>query len=164
MKVSRRLRVKIVPPRLPRIAGPLALFVLFCALDPSKALTAERFWVDNSNGLALGGFDPVSYFTHVTPQYGSDEYELVWQGVAWHFENQGNLKAFKRDPEVYAPQFGGLGPVALGKGHRTPGNPRIFLILRGRLYLFYSAGNRAAWQAMSETERAATDVAWQRRE
>lgn len=160
MKVARQFRKSNFPPRSTYIAGRLALLALLCVLVPSKALTEERFWVDNSTGLALGGFDPVSYFTHVMPRYGSEEHEYVWKSVTWRFENKGNLAAFKRDPEIYAPQFGGHGSVAIGRGHQTPGNPRIFLVSQGKLYLFYSDLNKAAWQGMAEAQRAVAETIW----
>lgn len=160
MKVTRQFKEMNSPPRLTRIAGRLALFALLCGLVPSKALTEPHFWIDNSNGFALGGFDPVSYFTHVAPQFGSEEYEYVWQGVTWRFENKGNQAAFKRNPEVYAPQFGGHGSVALVNGYRTVGHPRIFLISHGKLYLFYSTVNKTAWLEMTKAQRAVAGTTW----
>lgn len=149
------------PPRRMPDAGRLALLMLLCFLVPSKALTDERFWFDNSTGLAIGGFDPVSYFTHVRPQLGSEKHEYVWKDVAWRFENEGNLEAFRRDPEIYAPRFGGHGSVALSTGHLTPGNPRVFLVMEGKLYLFYSASNKTVWQGMTEAQRAKAQIHWE---
>lgn len=143
-----------------RYGGTLTLLIAFCALDPSKALTKDSFWADPATGLAIGGFDPVSFFTQRHPLPGSDEYEYVWNGVSWRFDNEGNMAAFVRDPEVYAPQFGGHGSLALARGHKAAGNPRLWVVSNGKLYLFYSQANRSEWVAMSEADRDVAKDVW----
>ena len=160
MALTSRFKGAKFPLGATRIAGPLVLLAAFCVFHPSKALTSARFWLDNATGFAIGGFDPVGYYTGVTPRLGRDGYEYVWQGVAWRFASEGNLAAFKRDPEVYAPQYGGLDAVALSLHRQTPGNPRIFAVHNSKLYLFYSNRNKDAWLAMSDAERAQAEVAW----
>lgn len=129
----------------------LALVFALWALLPSKALTIERFWSDNATGLAIAGFDPVSFFTVAQPVAGRSDHEYVWQDATWRFATMANLAAFRHAPEVYAPQFGGLGAFALARGHHTAGNPRVWLILNGRLYFFYSVENRLKWLRDPET-------------
>ena len=135
---------------------------LLCVLHPSKALTDERFWEDPATGLAIGGFDPVSFFTRTAPALGSPDFEYVWQGAAWRFSSQGNLAAFMRDPEIYAPQFGGLAAVALSRGYRTAGNPRIWIVWQSRLYLFYSRSNKDLWAGAAEDYREKAAGEWSR--
>ncbi len=140
----------------------LSLVLAFCAVHPSKALTEERFWTDSATGLAIGGFDPVSFFTEAVPEHGLPDYEWVWQGAAWRFSSEGNLAAFKRDPEIYAPQFGGLGAVSLARGYHAAGNPRVWLVSRGKLYLFFSAQNRSEWIEVAETLNEQAVAEWER--
>lgn len=162
MTASTWRRRRHSPRKLTRLVQALSLLAALCALHPSKALTEGRFWLDNATGLAIGGFDPVSYFTGTTPLHGTAEYEYVWRGVAWRFANEGNLAAFQRDPEIYAPQFGGHGPLALARGHRSAGNPRIWLVNDGKLYLFYSTANRSEWQSMPLAYLEDAVAEWQR--
>lgn len=96
-------------------------------------------------GVAIDGFDPVSYFTDPDPQPGRSDFEYDWGGVPWYFASAANRDEFKRAPSVYAPQFGGYGAMSLARGYLSDGNPRIYLITAQRLYLFYSNGNRDAF-------------------
>jgi hypothetical protein len=49
--------------------------------------------------------------------------ELNLEGSVWRFNNEGNRGAFEKNPEVYAPQFGGYDPVAIGRGRSVQGIP-----------------------------------------
>lgn len=100
---------------------------------------------DPLTGVALDGFDPVSYFTEPAPLPGRPDFEYDWQGVPWYFANGANRDVFIRSPEVYAPQFGGHAAMALARGYLSDGNPQIFMIVAKRLYLFYSLSNRDAF-------------------
>ncbi|MDC7785126.1 YHS domain-containing (seleno)protein [Rhodoplanes sp. TEM] len=118
------------------VAGILGL-----ALAPTSGLlaaTTERVVTDRYSGLAIAGFDPVSYFVDGKAAPGRPEYEYVYQGTVWRFRNEGNRNAFADNPGVYAPLFGGYDPVGIARGISRPGHPEVFVVLRGRLMLFYS--------------------------
>jgi hypothetical protein len=139
--------------RVGRILTLVALGLLLLGGLPQaagRAATTERIVVDPNRGLALSGFDPVSYFTDKKPLVGQDDLELNFAGVIWRFRNEGNRDAFVRDPEVYLPAFGGYDPVAVARGVATPGHPQIWLIRGKRLYLFYDTEARKAFAAAPE--------------
>ncbi len=100
---------------------------------------------DPLTGVALDGMDPVSYFAEAEPQPGKPDYEYDWQGVPWYFANAANRDVFERSPEIYAPQFGGHEAMSLARGYLSDGDPSIYLVVAKRLYLFYSGGNRDAF-------------------
>jgi YHS domain-containing protein len=110
-----------------------------------RAATTERIVSDPSSGLAIGGFDPVAYFTEAAPRLGSADLELSYEGVVWRFVNEGNRAAFKADPDVYMPRFGGYDPIALARGAGAAGHPELWVIADERLYLFFSADARDAF-------------------
>ena len=56
---------------------------------------------------ALGGYDPVAYFTLNEPALGSAEYSFVWDDAEWHFVSAEHRELFTEDPERYAPAYGG---------------------------------------------------------
>jgi hypothetical protein len=112
---------------------------------PGGAATTERVVSDPRTGLAINGYDPVAYFTEAMPRLGRPEFELRFAGVVWRFRNEGNRAAFKADPEVYMPRFGGYDPVALVRDASAPGHPELWIIAKDRLYLFYSAEARDAF-------------------
>ena len=85
-----------------------------------------HFIMDALTGLAMGGNDPVAFFVDGEPREGSGDHELDWGGTSWHFLNDGNLNAFKLNPEVYAPRFGGRCAFALSQGLMVEGTAAVF--------------------------------------
>ncbi|MCJ2014793.1 YHS domain-containing (seleno)protein [Methylobacterium sp. J-076] len=93
--------------------------------------------------LALGGYDPVSYFLPAGPQAGSARLEAEWNGQVWRFAIEANRAAFRRYPGIYAPRLGGY-DVAGILDHRLVGaDPAVFAVIDERLYLFRDAQRRA---------------------
>jgi hypothetical protein len=129
-------------------------------LVSAHAATTERIVVDHNRGLALSGFDPVSYFTDAKPLLGRSDLEMSFAGATWRFRNEGNRAAFAEHPEVYLPMFGGHDPVAVTRGVATPGHPQIWLIAGERLYLFYDSDARQAFSAAPETTAAKATKNW----
>ncbi len=124
----------------------LALVVVLPVLPVSAAMT-ERIVVDPQSGLAMNGYDPVSYFTDGTPLFGRPEQEARHAGVIWRFRNEGNKAAFLDNPEVYMPRYGGYDPIALGRGIAVTGNPLLWALAGERLYFFHNEAARARFIA-----------------
>jgi hypothetical protein len=127
---------------------------------PSGAATTERVVVDHNSGLAISGFDPVAYFTDAKALAGKGEFEQAVDGTVWRFRSLGNRAAFKADPTVYMPRFGGYDPVGVARGVAVPGNPRLWVISNERLYLFYSEQTRAEFADDSDRTVTAADGVW----
>lgn len=100
---------------------------------------------DPLTGVAIDGYDPVTYFTEPEPQLGSPDYEYYWGGVPWYFTSAANRDVFMRAPEVYAPQYGGYCTMSLARGYLSDGKPGLYVIEKMKLYLFYSTANREAF-------------------
>jgi hypothetical protein len=111
------------------------------------AAASDRIVVNANTGLAISGFDPVAYFTEAKPKIGRPKFELRVDDTVWRFANEGNRAAFADHPEVYSPRFGGYDPVAVARGNSVPGHPLFWVVAGERLYLFYSAAERAAFLA-----------------
>jgi hypothetical protein len=124
------------------------------------AATTEYVVASRYSGLAIDGFDPVAYFTDASPQLGKDEFEYRHAGVVWRFRNEGNRAAFAADPDVYAPRFGGYDPVDVARGAAVAGNPRLWIVIAGRLYLFYSTEHLSAFGRDSDRLTAAANRQW----
>lgn len=120
----------------------------------------ERVVTDPLSGLAISGFDPVSYFTDGKPGVGSADYEYRAESVIWRFRNEGNRAAFAANVHVYRPRFGGYDPVAIGRGVATAGHPQIWTISGDRLYLFYNEQARAKFLANPTEAISLADQKW----
>ncbi len=127
------------------------------------AATTERLVVDWHTGLAIGGYDPVAFFTDGRPVAGSADFELRYGGAIWRFRNGGNRDAFAARPDIYMPKFGGYDPIGVTRGVAVAGNPNVWLISGERLYLFYDRARLEKFagdadQMSAEAERKWPDV------
>ena len=119
------------------------------------------FVTDPLTGVAIEGYDPVSYFIDPEPRQGLPDFEYVWAGVSWYFVSAANRDVFSRNPTSYAPQYGGHCLMSLSRGYLSDGKPRLFAIEALKLYFFYSSANRDAF-LLSKTEALKTAEAnWQ---
>ncbi len=57
----------------------------------------------NSNGVAIDGYDPVAYFEDSKAEMGMSDYSYEWMGAKWQFKNKSDMELFKNNPEKYAP-------------------------------------------------------------
>jgi hypothetical protein len=120
----------------------------------------QRIVVDWHSGLAIGGYDPVAYFTDGKPMAGSPDLELQYGGVVWRFCNVGNRAAFAGHPEIYMPQYGGYDPVSVAHGLAVAGDPDLWAIVSERLFLFFNAAQREKFLADSARFIALSKRKW----
>lgn len=100
----------------------------------------------SENGLALKGYDPVAYFVEGKPVEGSDAFATEWKGAKWHFASAQNRELFLSAPEKYAPQYGGYCAWAVGHGYTANGDPNVWKVIDGKLYLNYNQEVKAKWE------------------
>lgn len=146
-----------------RAALAAALFVVTLTIPgvPVRALAGSELIVaDPRGGLALFGFDPVSYFLRGAAEIGVEQFQLNFRDVTWQFRSEANREAFRAQPDVYVPRFGGYDPVALTRGAPVPGHPTLFVIHDGRLYLFQKAEHRETFIATPQITIEAARAYW----
>jgi hypothetical protein len=149
----KRLSVSIVT-----LAG--LVLALAGGLTLGRAAVTERIVVDWHTGLAIGGYDPVAYFTDGKQMLGSADLELSSAGVIWRFCNVGNRDAFAAAPDVYMPQFGGYDPVGVARGVAVAGKPSLWRIAKQRLFLFYDQTWLEKFAADSDGLTAEAERKW----
>jgi YHS domain-containing protein len=142
------------------IAVLVAAIVGLAPLAAQAEALVETIVTDPLSGVALEGYDPVSYFTDADPVQGKPDFEYVWQGVPWYFASAANRDVFMRNPEIYAPQYGGHCVMSLSRGFLSDGKPRLYVIDKMKLYLFYSPANREAFFAGQELAVTAANANW----
>ena len=98
-------------------------------------------------GTAVGGYDPVAYFSEGKPVSGKADITYQWKGASWRFASAKNRDAFKQNPERYAPRYGGYCAYAVSYGSTAKGDPRVWKIVEGKLYLNYSPAVQSKWVA-----------------
>lgn len=93
----------------------------------------------NMDGVAIKGYDPVSYFEDGKPMMGSENHSYKWMGATWYFTNGHHMKIFKEDPYKYAPKYGGYCAFAASEGYYAPADPEVWTVHKGKLYLNYNS-------------------------
>lgn len=97
-------------------------------------------------GVALRGYDPVSYFTAGEPQKGKPEHSYEHGGTKFLFASAANRKAFAENPGKYAPQFGGYCAYGASNGYKVSTQPDAFAVVDGKLYLNYNRDVLEMWK------------------
>lgn len=138
-------------------AGALALTPV--AAVPVMAGKAEIF-TGLLSWTAAGGYDVVAYFTEGRPVEGRSEFTTEWKGATWRFASRENLEAFKVDPEAFAPQYGGYCAYGVSEGYAVKGEPEIWKIVAGKLYLNYSKAVQKSWEEDIPGHIAKADANW----
>ncbi len=111
-------------------------------------------------GVAVGGYDPVAYFSEGKPVPGLTSLTLEHNGATWRFASEANREAFKADPAKYAPQYGGYCAWAVSQGYTAKGDPEAWSIVGGKLYLNYDKQVRAGWEKDAAGNIRKGDANW----
>jgi YHS domain-containing protein len=91
--------------------------------------------------VAIKGYDPVAYFTDGKAVEGDEQYSYRWLGATWHFSSAEHRDLFVKDPNAYAPQYGGYCADGVSFGTVTTNvDPRAWRIIEDKLYISYDPG------------------------
>ncbi len=94
---------------------------------------------NTEDGLAIKGYDPVTYFTKGKAVKGNKNISATADGIKYFFSSAENKELFTKDPAKYEPQYGGWCAYAIGaKGEKVDVDPKTFSIKEGKLFLFYN--------------------------
>ena len=116
--------------------GLLVSATAFAALNPVNK---------TDKGLALDGYDAVAYFMKQQAVRGNRNFTLEWNGATWRFSTLANKETFEKNPQRYAPQFGGYCSWAVGHNYTANGDPEAWTIIDNKLYLNYDKSVREMW-------------------
>ncbi len=116
------------------------------------------FYADN--GLAISGYDAVSYFKLGEPVKGNPDITLMWKGATWRFASEENRDRFERNPRAFAPQFGGYCAYAMATGLLSSTDPHAWQIVDGKLYLTHSEAIERIWKQNVAQNIREADAHW----
>lgn len=98
----------------------------------------------DATGFAVSGYDVVSYFdlpqaavgqSQPVPLAGQANITAEYNGATFAFATEANRDRFLADPAAFAPQYDGHCAYGVAKGGKVPGNPTLWRIVDGKLYL-----------------------------
>jgi len=100
------------------------------------AFAAAAKIATDKSGIAIDGYDTTAYWHVGAANSGSSAHAVQWLGTPWHFADAETAAQFEAAPEKYAPQFGGFCTRAMSFGKVVNGDPEVWRIYQGKLYLF----------------------------
>jgi YHS domain-containing protein len=137
----------------------IALAAPIVSLTPASAREAEVY-TGTFSSLAVGGYDTVAYFKAGKPVEGSAQFATEYKGATWRFSSKENLDAFKANPDGYAPRYGGYCAWAVSQNYTASGDPQVWKIVNGKLYLNYDRDVQAKWERDIPGHIAKADRNW----
>ena len=114
----------------------------------------------NRKGVALEGYDPISYFVDGRPVKGDSKIEATYEGALYHFVSQAHRETFEKDPSRYTPAYGGFCGYAASIGKVRPADPLLWSIVDGRLIVQHTKGAVALWGKDVPGNKAKADRNW----
>lgn len=145
-----------------------AFSILFILLSLSSfSQDANRLQQFNlEKGVALKGYDAVTYFTQNKAVKGKSEFAVIHQGIKYYFSSAATKEEFKKNPSKYEPQYGGWCAYAMGAtGEKVDYDPETFKIVNGKLYLFYNKffnNTLPKWNKDETNLKAKADINWKK--
>lgn len=137
-----------------------ALLVIAALTTGPMALAQTKVVVNTKAGLAMEGYDPVTYFTDAVPTKGNEAFTATYQGATYRFTTAAHRDLFVQEPARYAPQFGGYCGYGASAGHLAPVDPLAYTIMNGRLILQNSKSVLRMWQKEPEARLRLADRNW----
>jgi len=102
----------------------------------------------NSDGVSatgIQGYNVVSYHNAKHPLRGNGHFLSVHDGSTFLFSTAGNKAEFDSNPAKYAPAFEGYCAFGVSVGKKFVGDPEVWRIVDGKLYLNLDTAIQSEW-------------------
>lgn len=113
------------------------------AAELSPAWASDEVFV-NEQGVAIRGYDPVSYFKG-QGQPGKPAFASKYEGATYYFASAENKATFDAKPASYIPQFGGYCALGAAYGGKFRTDPSTGKVVDGKLYLNKNPDVAKSW-------------------
>lgn len=112
------------------------------------------------DGIAVGGYDLISYWQPDGPVAGSKAFAAKHDGATYLFASESNLQKFQQNPKRYMPAYSGFCAITLALGRVTCPEYTNFQIENDQLLLFEVTGftnGRTLWNSDATSFRQQAD-------
>ena len=134
----------------------LAIALTFAAC----AVHAQQSEIFAPDGKAIKGYDVVAFFKEAKPVPGADSLKYSYKGSDWLFASRDHLEAFKANPDMYVPQYGGYCAYGTSQGHKAPTEADTWTIVGDKLYFNYNMKVKNSWSKNREALIEKADMQW----
>jgi len=138
----------------------LIMTVLLFTTSFTVSASDDPIYTGMFSSKALDGYDTVAYFKLNKAVEGSSQYSTEYKDATWLFSSEENRQAFVADPEKYAPQYGGYCAYAVSNDSTASGDPELWSILDGKLYLSYNKSISKKWDKNKQNIVVNADKNW----
>ena len=141
---------------------------LLAAALPLSALAGETYTA--ANGFAVSGYDVVAYRDLEQALVGQSQPAAVpgraditaeHDGATYAFASAANRDRFLADPEAFLPEYDGHCAYGVAKGGKVPGNPDLWRIVDGKLYLNITETVVGFWEEDIGGNLALSEANWE---
>jgi YHS domain-containing protein len=140
--------------------SPITLtLAALCIAGTALAAKISPINVDKK-GVALHGYDPVSYFELDKPLPGSAAVSYAFGGAKWWFSSAENRQAFAQNKNKYLPQYGGYCAKAVSENQIADVDPLAYKIVEGKLFLNYDMRVQKIWEKDMAERIAKANANW----
>jgi YHS domain-containing protein len=126
-------------------------------------LTVQAQVLKNTKGIAIEGYDAVSYFQN-KPIEGLAKFSVKFKSATYLFHTEANKNLFISNPSKYLPMYGGYCAYAMGfDGSLVEIDPETYKIIDGKLYLFHNAyfnNTKTKWDKEEKSLKQKADKNW----
>jgi len=146
----------------------LAISVAATALTLAASAFAGPQYVDGT-GFAASGYDVVAYFDLDQNPVGVDQPAAIpgraditaeYNGATFAFAAAANRARFLENPAAFAPQYDGHCAYGVAQGGKVPGNPNLWRIVDGKLYLNITPDVVGFWEEDIPGNLTASEANW----
>jgi len=114
----------------------------------------------DKHGVILGGHDAVAYFTEHKPVKGNPTIKSTYEGATYLFASEAHKAEFDKNPGKYAPQFGAFCVHGMSLGKQVPGDPTLFTIHKGKLYVCSTPEAFKAFRSNPDSDIDKAETNW----
>jgi len=126
------------------------------AYDPASTATIN---IDKDT-LILRGYDAVAYQTQNKAMKGMAHYSASHNGATYQFVSAANRDLFKANPAKYEPAYGGFCAMGVALEKKLDGDPELFRVVDGKLFLNVNADVQKAWSRDVPGNIAKAETNW----
>jgi YHS domain-containing protein len=116
--------------------------------------------VNTEDGLAIKGYDPVSYFDSGEPTRGLAQFATTYKGALYRFASAKHRDRFIAEPEKFVPQYGGYCAYAISLNLIADIEPDEWAIVNNKLYLNNGFIAQTLWSLDKSGNIAQGDKNW----
>lgn len=133
-----------------------ALIVLTLVLSAGIAYAGSQEY----STVAAGGYDLVSYHEKDGPKKGTGAFVSNHNGENYLFSSEENKNRFEKNPKKYLPEYGGWCAYGAALGKKFVGDPEVWKVVDGKLYLNLNNDIQEKWEAELNSNIAEADKNW----